>query len=726
MPQLVGRDEELAAVLRVLDAPELLPGVAVLSGEAGIGKTALWLAGIDAAAAAGYRVMSARPSEAETTFSFAGLTDLLGNTAADVLPELPPIQRRALEAALLLGESEIQANERAVAAAFLGALRLLACDSPLCVAVDDIQWLDAASLSALGHALARLDREPVAALLAVRGCVPSWLRRAVPEDRLRTIGVDGLSVGATHELLHARLDATFSRPTLIRLWETAGGNPFFVLELATALQQRGGTLAPGEELPIPADLDQLLRARIDGLRPAALEVARAVAALGDPTVALVEAAVGARFDHGLAGALDAGILERDGPRLRFTHPLLATAVAGHETPARRRLLNARLAEIVPSPEERARHLALATAAPDDVVAAVIEEAARTALLRGAPAAAAELAEQALRLTPTASRDDARRRLFVAADMLRSAGDTDRAAALLEPARAAARPGNERASVVAQLADVQTSPRDAVALYREALLDADGDDALQATIHLRLASLMRFSDGVQRGIEHAEFGRRRRVAHRRHRAPLPRARGVRTPPLRRRARHPRQGDARGALARALIARLASRRRPDRRLRSSALVVGGCGRRTRALRGSPGRCADTERLGGRVGSALVPGFPRVACRELGGRGPLRGRLGRPPGAARSGVARWRVARGCDRSPPGSDRRGTRRGHRARSPGPRPRGSASRSRATVGCSASSSSRSETPQRLCRTSDARTSFATTSCSSRECGSSWAICSRR
>ena len=91
MPQLVGRDEELAAVLRVLDAPELLPGVAVLSGEAGIGKTALWLAGIDAAAAAGYRVMSARPSEAETTFSFAGLTDLLGNTAADVLPELPPI-----------------------------------------------------------------------------------------------------------------------------------------------------------------------------------------------------------------------------------------------------------------------------------------------------------------------------------------------------------------------------------------------------------------------------------------------------------------------------------------------------------------------------------------------------------------------------------------------------------------------------------------------------------
>ena len=147
--QLVGRDEELGAILRLFDAPEQLPGAAVLSGEAGIGKTTLWLAGIDAAAARGYRILSSRPSEAETRFSFAGLTDLLGDAAGDVLPELPPIQRRALEAALLLGESEIDADDRAVAAAFLGALRLLAADAPLCLAVDDVQWLDAASLAAL-------------------------------------------------------------------------------------------------------------------------------------------------------------------------------------------------------------------------------------------------------------------------------------------------------------------------------------------------------------------------------------------------------------------------------------------------------------------------------------------------------------------------------------------------------------------------------------------------
>jgi DNA-binding CsgD family transcriptional regulator len=503
-PHLVGREEELGAIVRLFDAPELLPGVTLLSGDAGIGKTALWLAGLDAAAARGYRVLSSRPSEAETTFSFAGLTDLLGKVTPEVLPELPPVQQRALEAALLLGESGLRADERTVAAGLLGSLRVLAAEAPVCLAIDDVQWLDPASLAAVRYALARIDDEPLAALLAVRGSPPAWLRGAVPQQRLHVVEVTGLSLGATHELLHSRLGTAFPRPTLIRLWETARGNPFFALELANALRRRGGALAVGEELPIPSDLDELLYARVAGLGMQALAVARAVAALADPTVALVERAIGSSFDRGLAEALDARIVELDGERLRFTHPLLGSAVGSRQTPARRRTLNRRLAEIVPSAEERARHLALAAADPDDDVAAVLDEAARAAHDRGAPEAAAELAEQAFRFTPAACRDEALRRLVVAADMHRRTGGNDRAAALLEPARAAAEAGHERATVVAQLADVQTSPRDAVALYREALVDAAGDDALQATIHLRLATLMRFSDGVQRGVEHAEL------------------------------------------------------------------------------------------------------------------------------------------------------------------------------------------------------------------------------
>ena len=501
---LVGRDEELGAIVRLLDSRDLLPEVIALPGEAGIGKTELWLAGIDAAAARGYRILTARPSEAETRFTFSGLADLLADVIGEVLPELPPIQRRALEAALLLGESEIDADDRAVAAAFLGALRLLIRDSPLCIGIDDVQWLDAASLAALRYTLARLDQEPVAALLAVRGDLPAWLRRAVPDDRLRAIGVEGLSVGAIQELLRSRLDATFARPTLIRLCETSGGNPFFALELASALQRRGGTLAPGEELPIPSNLDDLLHERLNGLSAAALEVAGLVAALADPTVLLVESAGGRHSDAGLAETLAARILELDGQRLRFTHPLLGSAVAARQTPSRRRLLHARLAKIVPTIEERARHLALAATEPSQAIAATLEDAAQSADARGAPATAADLAEEALRLTPASSQDDARRRVFIAADMHNRAGDGTRAAALLDDARAAAEPGTERATVMAHLARVQASPQAAVALYREALSEAGVDNALRATVHLDLADLMRWTEGIEHTIEHGEL------------------------------------------------------------------------------------------------------------------------------------------------------------------------------------------------------------------------------
>ena len=504
---LVGREEEFGAIVWLLDAHEELWGAAVLPGEAGIGKTTLWLAGVEAASARGYRILSSRPSEAETRFSFAGLSDLLGSAASDVLPQLPPVQQRALGAALLLGESEIHADDRAVAAAFLGALRLLAADSPVCLAVDDVQWLDVASLVALQYALARLDREPVAVLLAVRGEPPTWLRRAVPEGRLRTVQVGGLSLGAIHELLHARLDAAFPRPTLLRLWETSRGNPFFALELASALQRRGGTLAPGEELPIPSELDELLHARLAGLSAPALEVTRLVAALADPTVTLVESAVRRRADADLAETLAARILELDGERLRFSHPLLGSAVAARQTPASRWSLHARLAEVAPGAEERARHLALATVRPSREIASVLEDAAHVAHARGAPAAAAELAEQALRITPAAEVDASRRRVLLAADRHYESGDNGRAIALLEQARAATPRGVEHAAVLVHLAPVQAEIvglREAISLYEEALAEAEGDDALEATIQLKLADLMRYTESAGRGLAHAEL------------------------------------------------------------------------------------------------------------------------------------------------------------------------------------------------------------------------------
>ena len=270
---LIGRDEELARVGELVDQAEHGHVALTLCGDPGIGKTSLWVAGLTSAEARGYRVLTSRASEAETRLSYAGVADLVGGVIDEVLPALPPIQRRALERALLLGETEGEADERAVAAAFLATLRILAADRPLCLAIDDLQWLDAASLDAIRFALSRLDAERVASLIAVRGEVPSWLRRALTDDRLTVLELDGLSIGALDELLRERLGTGLPRPTLIRLFETSGGNPFFALELALALERRGFATAPNDPLPIPSRLDELLGERLDALDSHALEVA---------------------------------------------------------------------------------------------------------------------------------------------------------------------------------------------------------------------------------------------------------------------------------------------------------------------------------------------------------------------------------------------------------------------------------------------------------------------
>ena len=215
----------------------------------------------------------------------------------------------------------------------------------------------------------------------------------------------------------------------------------------------------------------------------------------------------ARAETGLGDAIEARILEVDGERLRFTHPLLRSAVWSRATPAQRRSLHARLAEVAPSTEERARHLALATVQPSREIAAVVEEAAESVHARGAAAAAAELAELAVRLTPADDVEDMRRRVLDCADRLREAGDGGRAIALLEQAREAAPPGPARAAVLAHLADTVADvvgPRKAVDLYREALAEAEGDPALEAEIHLGLASIVMVTDERHRGLAHAEL------------------------------------------------------------------------------------------------------------------------------------------------------------------------------------------------------------------------------
>ena len=103
----------------------------------------------------------------------------------------------------------------------------------------------------------------------------------------------------------------------------------------------------------------------------------------------------------MSGAVTIG----DDGIVRFTHPLLASAVYAELASSERRSVHARLAHVARDLEERARHLALSTVEPDAAVAALLDEAAARAFSRGAPEAAVELAQEAVALTPTGNVSD---------------------------------------------------------------------------------------------------------------------------------------------------------------------------------------------------------------------------------------------------------------------------------------------------------------------------------
>ena len=192
MSEIIGREDELLAVYGFTGLAEGGPAALVLEGEAGIGKSTLWLAGVERAHARGLRVLSSRPAEAERGLALAGLGDLFEDVLNVVLPALPAPRRRALEGALLLEDAPAEGvDPRALGIATRTALQVLADDGPVVVAIDDVQWFDAASSSALGFALRRTAAEPRAptARAAAGGWNPAHGTRASVPCRAPPAGV---------------------------------------------------------------------------------------------------------------------------------------------------------------------------------------------------------------------------------------------------------------------------------------------------------------------------------------------------------------------------------------------------------------------------------------------------------------------------------------------------------------------------------------------------------
>lgn len=456
----MGRDDELAAIGSFLDRAPGFPGALLLEGEAGIGKTTLWRAGIDAAHDRGYVVLSCSPSAAETQLAYSALADLLDDAFDEAVEDLPDPQRRALAVALLRADPRSHpAESAAVAFGLLGALRRLARNGPLVLTIDDVQWLDSSTAYALTFAARRLRSDSVGLLLARRTDgsleVPLELDRVVfGSAGFRRTPIGPLSVGALHRVLHARLGVSFPRPTLRRIAEASGGNPFYALEIGRKLHARDAPIEPGEPLPIPDNLRVLVQERIAALPPETREILALIATLSQPAVDLVERSGDGDVWPALRPAMAAHVLEIEGNSIRFSHPLLSAAAESDLDPGRRRRLHRRLADVVHDLEERARHLALAAEGPSAEAAAALEEAAVVAAGRGASAAAADLAELAAKLTPPDDTTGRGRRLVAAGEQFFMAGDLPRAEVLLAERAASMESGSARAAVLFKLSAVQ--------------------------------------------------------------------------------------------------------------------------------------------------------------------------------------------------------------------------------------------------------------------------------
>jgi DNA-binding CsgD family transcriptional regulator len=495
--EIVGREEELSSVQAFVDHARRGPAMLVLEGEAGIGKSTLWEAGVENARARGLRVLSSRPAEAERALGHAGLVDLLEGVVDDVLSALLTPRRRALQVALLREEaSGDPVDHRTLAVAVRDVLQLLSERGPILIAVDDVQWLDPSSSRALAFALRRLDASPVSLLLARRlaeGVQQSEVEHAVGAARVRHLVVGPLSVGALHRFLRDRVNRPFARQTLLRIHERSGGNPFFALELARVLDANVDPLQP---LTVPETLEELVRTRIDKL-PAATRQALALAsALGTPSESVLERA-GIAADA-LRPAFAANVIERENGTIRFMHPLLSS-VLYQDLREQRRGVHERVAGIVDDPLLRARHLALSMESPDTDVAAALDDAARLAADRGASAFAAELAEQALRLTPPDTRDERRRRGLAAARAHLAAGEWTRARTIGNELLAETESGPVRAETLLLLAEFEHDDL-AVPVLAEALREASSHPALQARVRVRLAWAERFRKGFAAALE----------------------------------------------------------------------------------------------------------------------------------------------------------------------------------------------------------------------------------
>ena len=494
---LLGRTSECGHIDGLLEgARRGESSVLVLRGDPGIGKTALLCHA--EASWDGLPLLTTRGVETEAELAFAALAELL-EPVLDRLDRLPAPQIAALESALAL-RPPVPGDAFAVAAGVRNLIVEAGRTTPILLLVDDAQWLDAGSASALLFALRRLAGR-VVALVAVREAEESpFLAAGLPE-----LEVVGLAAPAAAQLLRHATGGPSAAAVTAQLVEATAGNPLALLELPALLDehQLAGRAPVPEPLPVAPSLRRAFSLKIEAMpedTKRALVVAAAGAADPMPHIVAGLQRLGIRAEA-LEPAERAGLVSPAGDRVGWRHPLLRSTAYYGASSFERRAAHDALAS-VSSGAGRAWHRAAATIGPDDEVAKELEEVATDARLRRGHAAAAVAFEHAAGLSTRP--EGAARRLLEAARDCHLSGHVDRARVLLRRALGVASAPTLRADLERQLGIVEMWGGDA-AVAHELLLSAageiEGEDPARAAAMLVDAALAcQMSGDVQRTLE----------------------------------------------------------------------------------------------------------------------------------------------------------------------------------------------------------------------------------
>ncbi|MEV7859459.1 LuxR C-terminal-related transcriptional regulator [Streptomyces hirsutus] len=428
--RLIDRRAEKQALRQVLDSVRAgMSGVLVLRGEPGVGKSALLDYAVERAA--DLQIVRTVAVESEMALGFAAVHQLLVPFPHSV-DRLPGPQRRALGVAFGL-VSGPPADPFLVGLAVLTLLADAAEVRPVLCVIDDAQWLDDESADVLGFVARRLLADKVGMLFAIRETTePDPHLQALPGLRLA-----GLPEPDAHELLATAVGRPPEAGVAERIVAGTGGNPLAIVEATAELtpEQLRGQVPLPEPLPVGHELEGLFGRRVRKL-PTDTQTLLLLAAAEQPGRGdrLWHAAAALGIPEAAAVPAEAAGMVAFWPEVRFSHPLVRSAVYHAAAPGRRREAHRALAAACDpqrDPAPRAWHLAAATARPDDGVADQLVAAADRARSRGGYAAAAALLERAALLTPDEERRAERRLSAAQAHVV--AGAVDRAEALLAEA-----------------------------------------------------------------------------------------------------------------------------------------------------------------------------------------------------------------------------------------------------------------------------------------------------